>query len=161
MTISVIVPVYNAENYIDKCVESLVNQTYKNLEIILVNDGSTDSSGTKCDEWAKKDSRIKVIHKENGGVSSARNAGLDVAEGAYVAFVDSDDSLKTTAYEKSVSEIQQHNLDLLIFGYETVFTDHSVKKYMDCTMSTRYEYKENISKYISSGVGFASTCDKV
>ena len=89
--ISVIVPVYNVEKYIDKCVESIVNQTYKNLEIILVDDGSTDGSSTKCDAWAKKDGRIRAIHKENGGVSSARNAGLDMAHGAFVSFVDSDD----------------------------------------------------------------------
>ena len=159
--ISIIIPVYNAEKYIEKCVDSLVNQTYKNLEIILVNDGSTDNSGSLCDSFAAKDDRIKVIHKQNGGVSSARNAGLDAAEGIYAAFVDSDDNLEITAYEKSVSEMQQHNLDLLIFGYETVFPDHSIKKYMDCTMFTRYEYKENIAKYITSGVGFASTCHKV
>lgn len=89
--ISIIVPVYNVEHYIDKCVESIVNQTYKNLDIILVDDGSTDSSPQKCDVWAKKDSRIRVIHKENGGVSSARNAGLTAAEGAFISFVDSDD----------------------------------------------------------------------
>lgn len=160
-TLSVIVPVYNAEKYMDQCIESIVKQTYKDLEIILVNDGSTDKSGEMCDVWAAKDNRIKVIHKENGGVSTARNAGLDVATGDYVAFVDSDDTLLITAYEKSIKEIQQHNLDLLIFGYETVFPDYSVQKYMDCTMFTRYEYKENISKYISSKVGFASTCHKI
>ncbi len=89
--ISVIVPVYNVEEYLDRCVESIVNQTYKNLEIILVNDGSTDNSGEKCDEWLKKDNRIKVIHKQNGGVSSARNVGLEDAKGKYITFIDSDD----------------------------------------------------------------------
>lgn len=89
--VSVIVPIYKVENYLDKCVESIVNQTYKNLEIILVDDGSPDNCPQMCDTWAKKDSRIKVIHKPNGGLSDARNAGMKVATGEYVAFVDSDD----------------------------------------------------------------------
>ncbi len=89
--ISVIVPVYKVENYLDKCVESIVNQTYKNLEIILVDDGSPDNCPKMCDEWAKKDKRIKAIHKENGGLSDARNKGIDIANGDYITFIDSDD----------------------------------------------------------------------
>ena len=89
--ISVIVPVYKVEKYLDRCVESIVNQTYKNLEIILVDDGSPDNCPAMCDAWAKKDSRIKVIHKENGGLSDARNAGMRLASGEYICFVDSDD----------------------------------------------------------------------
>ena len=89
--ISIIVPVYNAEQYLEKCVNSIINQTYTNLEIILVDDGSPDNCGAICDEYAKKDSRIKVIHKSNGGVSSARNRALECLTGEYVAFVDSDD----------------------------------------------------------------------
>ena len=89
--ISVIVPVYNVEQYLERCVESIINQTYKNLEIILVDDGSTDNSGKLCDELAKKDNRIKVIHKENAGVSEARNSGIQKATGEYLCFVDADD----------------------------------------------------------------------
>ena len=89
--ISVIVPVYNVEEYLDKCVESIINQTYKNLEIILVDDGSPDNCPEKCDEWAKKDKRIKVIHKKNGGLSDARNAGIEIASGKFITFIDSDD----------------------------------------------------------------------
>ena len=92
-TISVIIPVYKVENWLDACVASVVGQTYSNLEIILVDDGSPDRCGQMCDSWAEKDSRIRVIHKENGGLSSARNAGLDVADGDYILFVDSDDVL--------------------------------------------------------------------
>jgi len=95
--ISVIVPVYIVEPYLDRCVQSIVNQTYKNLEIILVDDGSPDNSPAMCDAWAEKDSRIRVIHKENGGVSSARNAGLDMATGSYITFVDADDWLEPAA----------------------------------------------------------------
>ena len=97
--ITVIVPVYKTEEYLRRCVDSIVNQTYKNLEIILVDDGSPDNSGKLCDELAKTDSRIKVIHKQNGGLSSARNAGLDIMTGDYVAFVDSDDFIELNMYE--------------------------------------------------------------
>ena len=89
--ISVIVPIYKVEAYLDKCVQSIVDQTYTNLEIILVDDGSPDRCGQMCDAWAAKDSRIRVVHKENGGLSDARNAGLEIATGTYIAFVDSDD----------------------------------------------------------------------
>ena len=89
--ISVIVPIYNTELYLDKCMQSILNQTYRNLEIILVDDGSTDNSSQMCDLYAGKDSRIRVIHKENGGQSSARNVGLNVCTGDYISFVDSDD----------------------------------------------------------------------
>ena len=89
--ISVIVPIYNVESYLDRCIESIVNQTYKNLEIILVDDGSPDNCPAMCDAWAARDSRIQVIHKENGGLSDARNAGLAAASGEYIAFADSDD----------------------------------------------------------------------
>jgi len=98
--ISVIIPVYNAEKYLDQCVESIVSQTYENLEILLVDDGSTDSSSCICDNWAMRDSRIKVIHKANGGVSSARNCGLDAARGAYIGFVDSDDYVCENIFEE-------------------------------------------------------------
>ena len=89
--ISIIVPIYNVKKYIQQCVESLINQTYKNLEIILIDDGSTDGCGELCDEFGKKDQRIHVIHKQNGGLSDARNKGIDVASGDYIGFGDSDD----------------------------------------------------------------------
>lgn len=98
--ISIVIPVYNVEKYIDKCLETIVKQTYQHLEIILVDDGSTDLSGEKCDLWKKKDSRIIVIHKENGGLSSARNAGINIATGDYISFIDSDDFIDLTMIEK-------------------------------------------------------------
>lgn len=97
--ISVIIPVYKVEKYLDKCVESVINQTYPELEIILVDDGSPDSCPSICDNWARRDERIKVIHKENGGLSSARNAGLDIADGEYVFFLDSDDYISEDCLE--------------------------------------------------------------
>ncbi len=110
--VSVIVPIYKVEKYLGKCVDSIINQTYKNLEIILVDDGSPDNSGKICDEYAKKDNRIKVIHKENGGLSSARNAGLDVATGEFIAFVDSDDRIHLDFVEKLYRAIKEENADI-------------------------------------------------
>lgn len=161
MTLSVIVPVYNAEKYMDKCIESLVNQTYKDLEIILVNDGSTDNSGTKCDEWAAKDSRIKVIHKQNGGVSSARNAGLDAANGEYVAFADTNSAFDGEAFAKCAAEIENHNPDLLVSAIEADAEDNRATYYMDCNMYTRSECTENIARYINTGIGFAHIYNKI
>lgn len=109
--ISVIVPIYKVEKYLDKCIDSIVSQTHKELEIILVDDGSPDSCPEICDKWAKKDSRIIVIHKENGGVSSARNAGLDIAKGEYIAFVDADDYLDLDMYEIMLYELIKYNAD--------------------------------------------------
>ena len=100
--ISIIVPVYKAEKYLSRCVDSILGQTYKDLEVILVDDGSPDGSGVLCDAYAAKDSRVRVIHKENGGVSTARNVGLDAAGGDYISFVDSDDYVDPDMYEKMV-----------------------------------------------------------
>lgn len=125
--ISIIVPVYNVELYLDKCMESIVNQTYKNLEIILIDDGSTDDSGKKCDEWARKDNRIKVIHKENGGVSSARNVGLEMAKGEYIGFVDSDDFIDENMYEMMHREIKKDEIDLVICGAKQITFNEKVE----------------------------------
>lgn len=97
--ISVIVPMYNVELYLRKCLDSIVNQTYKNIEILIIDDGSTDNSGMICDEYAQKDDRIKVFHTENQGLSSARNLGLDEATGDWVGFVDSDDWIDDDMYD--------------------------------------------------------------
>lgn len=124
--ISVIIPVYNTEKYLDRCVKSVAEQTYKNLEIILVNDGSSDNSPAICDEWAKKDSRIKVVHKQNGGVSSARNAGLDISTGEYIQFVDSDDYLEENFCKNIMSEYSS-DVDLVVSGF-SIIDDYGTKK---------------------------------
>lgn len=112
--ISVIVPVYNVEEYLDRCVTSIVNQTYKNLEIILVDDGSPDHCPQMCDNWEKKDSRIKTIHKENGGLSSARNAGIKAMHGKYVCFIDSDDYMETEAVYTMYALLNSDNYDICV-----------------------------------------------
>ena len=115
--ISVIIPVYNVEKYLDKCIRSVVKQTYKNLEIILVDDGSPDQCGALCDKWAEKDERIRVIHKANGGLSDARNAGLDVASGVYIGFVDSDDYIHPEMYQRLYEKIKKYNGDMAVCGF--------------------------------------------
>ena len=126
--ISIIVPVYKVEPYLRKCVESIINQTYTNLEIILVDDGSPDNCGTICDEYALKDSRIKVIHKENGGLSDARNAGLDIATGDYIGFVDSDDWIEPQMYQRLYELIQKYDADMAFGGVaDDVLDNGSVK----------------------------------
>lgn len=115
--ISIVVPIYNAEQYISSCIESLCNQTYSNIEIVLVDDGSTDRSGKICDEYASKDSRIKVIHKVNGGVSSTRNAGIDNAEGEYIMFVDSDDEICEDCVSSNLTLAKENDADLVIYGF--------------------------------------------
>ena len=118
--ISVIVPVYKTEGLLDRCVESIVGQTYKNLEIILVDDGSPDNCPAMCDEWAEKDSRIRVIHKENGGVSSARKAALDIATGDYIGFVDSDDWIEPEMYSSLIQKISESGKNIALCSYYAV-----------------------------------------
>lgn len=119
--ISVIIPVYNVEKYLKRCLDSVISQTYENLEIILIDDGSTDTSGKICDEYAIKDKRIRVIHKENGGLSSARNAGLDVAVGNYVTMIDSDDFVLKNHIETMYNQIVKYNADVAAVGFNIFF----------------------------------------
>lgn len=119
--ISIIVPVYNVEKYLENCIESILNQTFKDFELILVDDGSTDNSCKICDIYEKKDSRIKVIHKNNGGLSSARNAGLDIACGKYVGFIDSDDSIHPRMYEILYDLIKKYESDISCCNYKKIY----------------------------------------
>lgn len=112
--ISVIIPVYNVDPYLEDCLESIINQEYDNLEIILVDDGSTDRSGLICDEYAEKDKRIKVFHKENGGLSDARNFGLDIATGEYISFIDSDDYILSNYFSYLEQLISADNADIAV-----------------------------------------------
>ena len=110
--VSIIVPIYGVEEYLNKCVDSIINQTYKNMEIILVDDGSPDKCPEICDEFKKQDERIKVIHKKNGGLSDARNAGIDIAHGEYFVFVDSDDWIESTMVEHLLSTCKKYNVEM-------------------------------------------------
>ena len=123
--LSVIIPVYNVEKYLMEAVSSILNQSWKDLEIILVDDGSTDSSGEICDEIKKIDSRVKVLHQKNGGLSVARNRGLEIATGEYVTFLDSDDWLDIDTYEKIMDFMLQEQADMAAFGYVKEYKGHS------------------------------------
>lgn len=124
--VSVVIPVYNVEKYLDRCIESVVNQTYKDLEIILVDDGSTDNSSLMCDEWGTKDSRIKVVHKENQGLGFARNTGIDIATGKYIFFWDSDDFVDVTTVEKCVAASLDNYAEVVIFGRRDLYDDGTI-----------------------------------
>lgn len=116
--ISVIVPVYNTEKYLHRCIDSILAQTFTDFELLLIDDGSKDNSGAICDEYAAKDQRVRVFHKENGGVSSARNLGLDNAQGEWITFVDSDDWIEPILIESCVTVIRKkHNIDVIRYGY--------------------------------------------
>ncbi len=135
--ISVIVPVYNIKEYLPRCVESIIYQTYNNLEILLVDDGSTDGTGALCDELAQKDSRIRVFHKKNGGSSSARNLGLREAKGELVAFVDSDDYIEPNMYERLMEGIQTWNAEVAQIGRDEV--DEAGNKLPDVCMPPKVD----------------------
>lgn len=118
--ISVVVPIYNVESFLPTCIDSIINQTYKNLEIILCDDGATDSCAEICDEYAAKDNRIRVIHKKNGGLSDARNAGIDIARGRYITFIDSDDYIEIDMIEYLYKIMLKHNADMVSCQRQTV-----------------------------------------
>lgn len=126
MLLSVIVPVYNVEKYLNKCIESLINQTFTDFELILVNDGSTDNSGVICNLYQLKDSRIKVINKKNGGLSSARNIGLEIAKGEYICFIDSDDWVRLDMFEIMLNSIIESNCDMAICEFEKYYEGQKV-----------------------------------
>ena len=123
--ISIIIPIYNVQKLLDRCIESVVCQTYSDLEIILVDDGSPDSCPHICDEWEKKDSRIKVIHKENGGLSDARNEGMNIATGEFIGFIDSDDWIAPEMYERLLNAIITDHSDIAVCNVKMVWEDNS------------------------------------
>lgn len=125
--VSVIVPVYNIEDYIDRCLDSIVNQTYKNIEIMLIDDGSSDSSSKKCKEWEKKDKRIRFFHKENGGLSDARNFAIDRMNGEYVTFIDGDDFVANDFVETMLYLIQKNNSDISVCINTLYYEDGTLK----------------------------------
>lgn len=148
--VSVIVPVYNVESYLRKCVESLISQTYRNIEIVLVNDGSTDSSKYICDEYARQDSRVKPVHKENGGLTSARKAGVESSTGEYVMIVDGDDWIDSRTIQYMIDEVKKDpDVGLVLFPYTKEYSDRSVERaffpqdiaFDDCTKVKEKVYR--------------------
>lgn len=149
--ISVIIPVYNVEKYLNVCIQSIVKQTYKNLEIILIDDGSSDQSPKICDNWAKNDSRIRVIHQDNQGAAMAKNQGLEIASGDLITFVDSDDRIKENAYERLYQLMQEQQCDIVECNYQCFEKDIVVEKILKekieiCTDLKALEYLIDNSK---------------
>lgn len=155
--ISIIIPVYNPGIYFEKCMDNILSQTYSKLEIILIDDGSTDGSGEKCDYYAHLDDRVKVVHQKNGGVSKARNAGLEIATGDYYHFPDSDDYIELDTYEYLLGLIEQYNCDVVNFEHFITYPDKEiVHRYTDDFYGL-YGVKDTLYK-IASGVQFC--CNK-
>lgn len=148
--ISIVVPVYNTKKYIDKCLECLVHQTYKNIEIILVDDGSTDGSSEICDLYMEKDDRIKVIHKANNGVSSARNDGINVASGNYIMFVDSDDCVNLAICEELYEAAQTCDADLVMSDYVPFINYNEIGQYSIYDGGRTRIEKEKIVEFITN-----------
>ena len=136
--VSIILPIYNVEKYLNRCMDSLLNQTLKDIEIIMVDDGSPDNCPQMCDEYAKKDNRVKVVHKENGGLGYARNSGLDVATGEYVAFVDSDDYVDLGMYEKLYKAAEENNNEAVFCGFKKEFSPNRFIECKECDTYTEY-----------------------
>ena len=148
--ISVIVPVFQVAQYLDRCVSSIVNQTYRNLEIILVDDGSPDACPQMCDEWAKRDDRIKVLHKENGGLSDARNAGLREAHGSLIGFVDSDDWIAPEMFERLKKAIDQDGSDIAACSIKMVWESNGEERMLtvqeNCVLNRHEAQKELLNE---------------
>ncbi len=147
--VSVIVPIYSVENYLARCIESIINQTYKNLEIILVDDGSPDNCPQICDDYAKKDCRIKVIHKKNGGLSDARNTGMKFATGKYISFIDSDDYVSLDFFEILLETMKTHNSDIVECSVVKFYRDNSNDDYIDDLKDFDFDTVDGLSKLIS------------
>lgn len=166
--ISIIVPVYNVERYLDECLKSIINQEFKEFELILINDGSTDKSGNICDKYALKDNRIRVFHKENQGPSIARNLGINMAKGEYVGFVDSDDTINKYMYKKLYDLVKISNSQLVVCGFKEI--DYKEKKedeFIDPLYGANklegMQIKESIESLLCRNkiLGYASLCNKL
>lgn len=155
--VSVIVPVYNVERYIEESLESIVNQTHKNIEIILVDDGSKDHSGEICDAFAARDARVRVIHKKNAGTGYARNSGMEAATGEYLYFCDPDDILDLNLIEENLRYAKENQADMVVFGYRTIYVDEDNRELRRETdklpavsgLYTKKEFQDNFRKCFS------------
>ncbi|AXI10771.1 capsular biosynthesis protein CpsJ [Oceanobacillus zhaokaii] len=163
-SISIIVPVYNVEQYIHKCIDSILAQSFKDFELIIVNDGSTDNGGRICDEYATLDNRITVFHKENGGLSSARNKGISLAKGNYIAFVDSDDFVHPKMYEILFNYVVSSSADIAICDYQEVNEDekNEIEKLEFDSRVEKYNNVEALYQlYTTKGLQFVIACNKL
>lgn len=162
--ISIIIPVYNTEKYLEKCIQSVINQTYQAWEMILVNDGSSDSSGKICDMYSEADARIKVVHGENAGLSVARNRGIDIAKGDYITFLDSDDYwMNATILERLVDRISKTHPDVLSFNFCKEVNGQLKKPYFEKEVSfdLNLDERERLSRISKHGIWIACAWNKI
>ena len=153
--ISIIIPVYNVEKYLSRCIDSILNQTYKNLEIILVDDGSPDNCGAICDEYALKDNRIKILHLKNGGPSYARNKGIEIATGDYIGFVDADDYIDENMFNKMLLKQKEVDADIVCCNHTLVYYDNKIKK-LDSVISNGFVNKDSAMKLAITELSFGA-----
>ena len=146
--VSVVVPVYNVEKYLNRCLDSIVSQTYKNIEIILVDDGSTDMSSSMCDEWRRRDNRIKVVHKKNAGLGEARNSGIENATGKYICFVDSDDYIELRTISTCVALAEEKELDLVSYGFNKVNASGEIKSLIPRVKESVYVNNQVVDSFL-------------
>jgi len=159
--LSIIVPIYNVEKYLERCISSIVAQSYANTEIILVDDGSSDGSGAICDSWKKRDARIKVIHKINGGLADARNAGIDCASGEYIAFIDGDDSVEPEMYEVMIAEMEACDAKIACCGKRKKYVTGKEVLTQNCEKKMVFKVSDALGKLLEGSFIDESACDKV
>lgn len=159
--VSIIVPVYNVEKYLERCLDSLINQTYRNLQIILVDDGSGDGSETICDRYAEQDNRIQVIHKKQSGVSAARNTGLEAAKGSYICFVDSDDWIHEKMIETMYENMMEEKAQISIIGYDMVWENGRSQKKSDENAYYVWNQREAIAQWMTQKIFKGFMWDKM
>ncbi|MFS0821564.1 glycosyltransferase family 2 protein [Bacillus sp. 1P02SD] len=159
--ISIIVPVYNVESFLQECIESILNQEFKDFELILVNDGSTDRSGNICDEYESKDNRVKVIHKENEGQSSARNRGIDAAKGSFIGFVDSDDWVNKQMFKVLYSNAIEQNADIIACNLKIFSKDGTSRLYYDNSSDFLYDKRSAMEELYKNEKLTFSPCNKI
>lgn len=159
--ISIVVPVYKVEKYIDRCIQSILKQTYGKFELILVDDGSPDNSGKICDKYAKKDSRIKVIHKKNGGLGDARNTGISIATGEYIGFIDSDDYIESDMYEKLLEACTNNDADIAMCGRYDIQDDNITQRFTFQGECKIWDNEESVKRLLTWDNIDSSACDKL
>lgn len=159
--ISIIVPVCNVEKYLKKCVDSILNQTYRNIEVILIDDGSPDNCGKICDEYAQQDSRVKVMHIKNGGVSNARNIGIEMSVGQYIGFVDSDDVISEEMYEKLLQVALENNADIVQCNYCYLFEDDHTENMERKINNKKIDSVDEVKRAFINGLIYPSVATKL
>ncbi len=159
--VSIIVPIYNVEKYLEVCIKSIIEQTYSNVEIILIDDGSSDNSGYICDEWAKKDERVNVIHKQNGGLSDARNVGKQYANGEYFVFVDGDDYIAPTLVSYCYESAKRYEVDIVVYEWYRVEEEYN-ELYKDTINPSieRMKGSDLLREFVLNEKGHATICNK-